>query len=171
MGMGAKKLTPIAAGVCLPLLFGQPSACAEEDHALVLKIGPAGEGVLHERPNFGGTFAAEKTLIEGWLSVEAGLTILGSTGQTELSGDIIFKKPFQISPSFEFMVGAGPSISKPLIGEDQRTQVSAAFTLDFMFWPTKDIGWFLEPNWNYNPRSGQHSFSASIGLLVGIPQR
>jgi hypothetical protein len=102
---------------------------------------------------------------------EAGLTVLGTTGQTELSGDIIFKKPFHISPSFEFMVGVGPSISRALNGENQSTTVSAAFTLDFMFWPTPNVGWFVEPTWTVNPRNGQQSFAASVGLLVGIPQR
>jgi hypothetical protein len=49
--------------------------------------------------------------------------------------------------------------------------VSAAFTLDFMFWPTPNFGWYLEPTWTVNPRNGQQSFAASVGLLVGIPQR
>jgi hypothetical protein len=39
-----------------------------------------------------------------------------------------------------------------------------------MFWPTKgDLGWFFEPTWAYNPKNGQHSFAASVGLLIGIP--
>jgi len=137
----------------------------------VLKIGPAGEWPSHERASFGGTFAVEKSVIENWLEIEAGLTMLGTTGHTELSGDIIFKKPFRISPTFEFMIGVGPSISRTLNGEDQSTTVSAAFTLDFMFWPTPNVGWFLEPTWTVNPRNGQQSFAASVGLLVGIRQR
>jgi hypothetical protein len=51
------------------------------------------------------------------------------------------------SPTFEFMIGVGPSISRTLNGEDQSTTASAAFTLDFMFWPTPNVGWFLEPTW------------------------
>jgi hypothetical protein len=77
----------------------------------------------------------------------------------------------RISPTFEFMVGAGPSISRPLNGEDQSTTVSAAFSLDFMFWPTPNVGWFVEPTWTVNPRNGQQSFAASVGLLIGISQR
>jgi hypothetical protein len=82
------------------------SWCAQDDreHALVLKMGPAGEWPSHERANFGGTFAVEKSVIENWLEIEAGVTMLGTTGHTELSGDIIFKKPFRISPTFEFMI-------------------------------------------------------------------
>ena len=136
MGGGSNYL--VAAGLCLPLLFGPENACAqdEREHAFVFKIGPAGEWPLHERANFGGTFAVEKALIENWLEIELGLTALSTNGQNELSGDIIFKKPFRISPTFEFMIGAGPSISRTLNGEDQSTTVSAAFSLDFMFWPT-----------------------------------
>jgi hypothetical protein len=137
----------------------------------VLEISPAGEWPLNDRPNFGGMFAVEKTIIENWLEIEVGLTTLGTTGHTELSGDILFKKPFRISPTFEFMIGAGPSISQALNGEDRSTTVSAAFALDFMFWPSKNVGWFIEPTWTINPRNGQHSFGASAGLLIGIPQR
>jgi hypothetical protein len=171
MGGSGNKLVLPAAGVCLAVVFGVADAVAQDDreHALVLKMGPAGEWLSHEGANFGGTFAVEKSVIENWLEIEAGLTMLGTTGHTELSADIIFKKPFRISPTFEFMIGVGPSISRTLNGEDKSTTVSAAFTLDFMFWPTPNVGWFLEPTWTVNPRNGQQSFAASVGLLVGIP--
>jgi hypothetical protein len=173
MGGSVNRLALAAAGLCLTLVFGAAGAVAQDDreHALVLKIGPAGEWRPHERSNFGGTFAVEKSVIENWLEIEVGLTTLGTNGNTEISGDIIFKKPFRISPTFEFMVGVGPSISRTLNGEDQSTTVSAAFTLDFMFWPTSNVGWFVEPTWTVNPRNGQQSFAASVGLLIGIPQR
>jgi hypothetical protein len=69
------------------------------------------------------------------------------------------------------MIGAGPSISRALVGEDRSTTVSATVSLDFMFWPTPNVGWFVEPAWTVNPRNGQQSFAASIGLLIGIPKR
>ena len=136
MGAGDTKSILAAAGLCLALIFGAAGAVAQDDreHALVLKLGPAGEWPSHERANFGGTVAV-------------------------------------VSPTFEFMIGAGPSVSRTLNGEDQSTTVSAAFTLDFMFWPTPNIGWFVEPTWTVNPRNGQQSFAASVGLLIGIPQR
>jgi hypothetical protein len=174
MGRGDKNFAILAAaGLCLTLLSGAQDASAQDDreHALVLQIGPAGEWPFNDRANFGGMFAVEKTVIEDWLEIEVGLTALGTAGRTELSGDILFKKPFRISPTFEFMIGVGPSISRALNGEDQSTTVSAGFALDFMFWPTKDIGWFVEPTWTINPRNGQQSFAASAGLLIGIPQR
>jgi hypothetical protein len=99
----------------------------------------------------GGMFAIEKTVIDDWLEIEVGFTALGTTGRTELSGDILLKKPFRISRAFEFMIGVGPSISKAVNGADQSTMMSAAFALDFMLWPAKDIGWFVEPTWTINP--------------------
>jgi hypothetical protein len=143
----------------------------DADHALILEIGMAGEWPLNgERPNFGGSLAAEIEPIENWLELEFGLSTLATAGHTELSGDVLFKKPFRISPTFEFMVGAGPSISQTLNGAERGTSVSAEFALDFMFWPTKDVGWFIEPTWSVNPRNGQQSAAVSIGMLIGFPK-
>ena len=69
MGGGGNKLVLAAAGVCLAVIFGVADAVAQDgrEHALVLKMGPAGEWPSHERANFGGTFAVEKSVIEtGW---------------------------------------------------------------------------------------------------------
>lgn len=74
-----------------------------------------------------------------------------SGGQMQL----LRRQPFRISPTFEFMIGAGPSISKAVNGENRDTSVSVEFALDFMFWPTKNLGWFVEPTWSINPRNGQ----------------
>jgi hypothetical protein len=95
MGGGVNRLALAAAGLCLSLAFGADGAVAQDDreHAFVLKMGPAGEWTSHERANFGGTFAVEKTVIENWLEIEVGLTALGTNGQNELSGDIIFTLP------------------------------------------------------------------------------
>jgi hypothetical protein len=151
---------------------GAAARDADADHAVVLEISPAGEWPLNGgHPNFGGMFAAEVTPIENWLELEFGLSTLGTIGRTEVSYDVLFKKPFRISPTFEFMIGAGPSLSQVLNGPERGTSVSAEFALDFMFWPTKNLGWFIEPTWSVNPRNGQQSAAVSIGILIGIPQR
>jgi len=143
----------------------------DAEHGWILEIGMAGEWPLNgERPNFGGTIAAEIEPIENWLELEFGLSTLATAGHTELSGDVLFKKPFRISPTVEFMVGAGPSISQTLNGMERATAVSAEFALDFMFWPTKDVGWFIEPTWSVNPKNGQQSAAVSIGILIGFPK-
>src|SRR4029077_4532836 len=73
------------------------------------------------------------------------LTTLGTAGHKELSGDILLKKPFRLSPTAEFMLGAGPSFFRPLNGSERGNSTSIEFALDWMFWPTKDLGWFIEP--------------------------
>jgi hypothetical protein len=143
----------------------------DAEHALILEIGTAGEWPLNgERPNFGGTIAAEIEPIENWLEIEFGLSTLATVGHTELSGDVLFKKPFRLSPTVEFMVGAGPSLSQTLNGPERGTSVSAEFALDFMFWPTKNVGWYIEPTWSVNPKNGQQSAAVSIGMLIGFPK-
>jgi hypothetical protein len=167
-----------AAASCLALACAANTAHAQNDgakddqeHAFILEIGTAGEWPFSDRPNFGGTFAIETTPIENWLELEFGLTTLATAGRTEMSGDLLFKKPFELSPTVEFMIGAGPSISKTLNGPDQTISVSPEVALDFMFWPTKNIGWFVEPTWSVNPRNGQQSAAVNVGILVGFPQR
>jgi len=161
-----------AIGICLAL--GAADAQAKDDHdadhRLVLEISPAGEWPLGGGPaNFGGMIAAEVTPIENWLELEFGLASLATAGKSELSADLLFKKPFRISPTFEFMIGAGPSVSRTLNGPEQGTLWSAEFALDFMFWPTKNVGWFVEPTWSIAPRTGEHSLGVSVGILLGFP--
>jgi hypothetical protein len=141
------------------------------EHSFILEIGAAGEWPLNgERPNFGGTIAGEVEPIENWLELELGLTTLATAGHTELSGDLLFKKPFHLSPTAEFMVGLGPSFSQTINGLERGDSWSVEFALDWMFWPTKNLGWFIEPTWSVNPRNGQHSAAVSIGILIGFPK-
>jgi hypothetical protein len=141
------------------------------EHSFILEIGTAGEWPLNgERPNFGGTIAGEIEPIENWLELEFGFTTLAIAGHTELSGDLLFKKPFRISPAAEFMVGLGPSLSRTINGLERGDSWSVEFALDWMFWPTKNVGWFIEPTWSVNPRNGQQSAAVSIGILIGFPK-
>jgi len=141
------------------------------DHAFILEIGTAGEWpFVGERPNFGGTIAGEVEPIENWLELEFGFTTLATAGHTELSADLLFKKPFRFSRMVEFMVGAGPSFSRTLSGAEQGDSWSAEFALDWMFWPTENLGWYIEPTWSVNPRNGQQSAAVSIGILIGFPK-
>jgi hypothetical protein len=159
----------VAVGICL--LGAASSRAQEREHKYVLEIGPAGEWPFKDKANFGGTFAIESTLIENWLEIEMGLTALSTKGRSEWSGDLLLKKPFNISPTFELMIGAGPSIGKTLNGPNRDTDVSATFALDFMFWPTKNLGWFVEPTWSINPRTRQQAVGFTAGPLIGIPDR
>jgi hypothetical protein len=68
------------------------------------------------------------------------------------------------------MVGAGPSFSHTFNGPEPGSSWSAEFALDWMFWPTKNTGWFIEPTWSVNPRNGQQSAAVSIGVLIVFPK-
>jgi hypothetical protein len=151
--------------------FAQAQDSGDEDHAVILEIGGAGEWPIRGGggTNYGGTIAAEVTPIENWLELEIGVTALGTAGHTELSGDFLIKKPYRLSASTEFMFGAGPSLSKSLTGPERGTSWSAEFVLDFMFWRRKNIGWYLEPGWSVTPKNGQQSLGLNVGLIFGLP--
>ncbi len=175
MGRARQRAYGVVAGILAQVFLALAAAGAasakddDAEHKFVLEFGTAGEWPLTNEPgNFGGTFAVEFEPIENWLELEFGFTTLNTTGHSDLSGDLLFKKPFKITPSFEFMVGAGPSVSQTLNGPDRGTTVSAEFALDFMFWPTKDVGWYFEPTYSINPRTGERSAAFSIGLLLGF---
>ena len=92
---------------------------------------------------------------------------LGTSGRTELSSDLVFKKPFQLSPTTEFMVGLGPSVSRTLTG-DKGTAHGIEVVLDFMFWRHASTGWYLEPSWTRIAGSGERSIGLTGGLLFRL---
>jgi hypothetical protein len=98
-----------------------------------------------------------------------GFTPLVSKGNSpEWSADILFKKPFALSKTVEFMIGAGPEWTYT----DRGNKIAAEFGLDFMFWPSPDrkLGWFLEPTYSYSFSKGHEQATAvSVGLLIPIP--
>jgi hypothetical protein len=168
-------------GVVVTLVIGlQCSAAAQdlkspakpvgdEDHALVLEIGAVvdwerTEGALHS----GATFAFEITPIENKLELEIGISALPSDGGVEMPIDVLFKKPWRFSPQFEFMIGAGPEMVHAF-GPDHGTFWGVEAVLDFMFWPRKNIGWYLEPGYEITFRDGtpRHGVGISGGLLIG----
>lgn len=140
------------------------TAARAEDHGWVLEIGPAAEWPLQgDMPNYGATIAVEREVIDGWLEIELGASGLWTSGRGELSYDLLFKKPFTLSPTVELMVGAGPSFSQPLDGTPGTVGIS--FALDLMVWPQPKVGWFIEPTYSVVPGSGQSSMGATAGIL------
>ena len=141
------------------------------EHSIVWELGWAadwspGDGVHH-----GATIAFELEPIEGWLEVEVGFTALRADDGFELPVDVLFKKPWRFSPQFEFMVGAGPELIHTT-GPDHETVWGVSAVLDFMFWPRKNVGWYVEPGYEAAFRGGaQHGFAVAAGLLIGRPAR
>jgi hypothetical protein len=146
-------------------------ACAStvkaQDRGWVLEIGPAAEWPLQgDTPNYGANIAVEREVIEGWLEIELGMSGLWTTGRGELSWDLLFKKPFTLSPTVELMVGAGPSFSQPTNGTNGTASIT--FALDLMVWPKPRMGWFVEPTFSVTPGTGQTSVGGTAGILFSF---
>ena len=143
---------------------------ARDDHSIVLEVGAVGSHTLGERSSHGGaTIAAEITPIENWLELELGVAAIAADGGTELSSDLLFKKPWRLSNRAEFMAGIGPEVVRGS-SADRVTSLGSEAVLDFMYWPRKNVGWYAEPSYDIVSRHGiARGLGISAGLLIGWP--
>lgn len=146
---------------------------AEKESVAVVELGGAAERSLTEgNSSFGPTVAVEVTPIEKRLEIEAGVTPLFRRHSTEWSTDLLFKKPWTLSPKAEFMLGIGPEWIHTNAYGKKMNSVGIEVAPDFMFWPSKKhrFGWYLEPSYDYKFGAGhEHSLGVSGGLLIAIP--
>ena len=118
----------------------------------------------------GWALSAEVTPVEGWIELESGVTWLGRGQRRHVAADFLFKKPFRFSPRAEFMAGIGAEWSRSSGTPPHATSVAAEVVLDFMFWPTTRVGWFIEPSSSLSRgNGGERSLGATAGLLIGFP--
>lgn len=94
-------------GIASSSAHAQAVSAVAEDHAVVFELGWAaqwspGEGAQSK----GATFAFEVTPIENWLEIEVGVSAIRADSGTEIPIDVLFKKPWTVSPQFEVMVGS-----------------------------------------------------------------
>ena len=119
----------------------------------------------------GPSMAIEFTPIKDWLELEFGGTASHDRGISELNFDLLFKKPYTISKTLEFMAGVGPDFSS-IKSNGQTIRVwGGEFALDFMYWPfkSKKLGFYAEPAYDYSFSAGnEQTIGFSGGLLVGI---
>jgi hypothetical protein len=158
--------------LCCTNAFAQ-SADNEPKELAVVELGGAAERSLSEgNSSFGPTAAVEFTPIENWLELEAGVTPLFRHHSTEWSTDLLFKKPWTLSPKFEFMLGIGPEWIHSNAYGKKMNSAGVEGAPDLMFWPSKKhrFGWYLEPSYDYKFGPGhEHSLGVSGGLLISIP--
>jgi hypothetical protein len=159
----AMVVIALAAGSCRA--FGGEGPEAAEHRNLVFEVAPAGEWGLGEdgKSRFGPSFALAVTPIEHQLEIEFGLAPLFDHGKAEWEGEIIFKKPFELSKNLELLVGIGPQWSVP------SNSFAAVAKLDLVYWQTSRVGWFVEPSYSY-ALNGQHEQNATlkVGLLFAL---
>ena len=137
MGSGAdgREMSKCAARLGLiaaPLLFAGNTFGQAEDKepTAILEIGGAGQWGLKNGSSHGPNLSVEITPIENWLELEAGVTPLFSRGQTEWESDFLFKKPYTLSGTAEFMFGVGPSWSHKVGGGKTTDTLGAEAALD-----------------------------------------
>jgi hypothetical protein len=135
----------------------------------VYELGWAGSYSLAEGVHAkGGTFALEVTPIPDRLELECGVTTIRASGSMETSVDLLFKKPWRISRTVEVMAGVGPELIHAT-GAEAGTFWGLSAVADIMFWPKKNIGWYLEPGYEVAFRDGSahHGLAMAGGLIIG----
>ena len=166
--------------VVAAVAFLWPPWCAlaqelQTEPVAVIEVGAAPSRNLQEHASsFGPTVAVEVSPVENWLELEAGVTPSFERHSTEWATDLLFKKPWTLSPKVEFMAGIGPEWIHTSESGTTRNSVGAEAVLDFMFWPSgkHKLGWYLEPGYEYNfGRGHERSIGMSFGLLIAINKR
>ena len=162
----------ILMGLLTALLPAEAALGADKEPVAIFELGGATEWSLNAGGSgFGPTAAIEFSAVKDWLEIETGTAAVFSRGQTEWDADVVFKKPFDLSPTIEFEPGIGPVWMHTSGGGRTSDALGAEVVADFMFWPTPDrkFGWFLEPSYTYSFSHGhEESFGVSAGLLIPI---
>lgn len=156
------------------IAFAIPTFAHAEDSepSAIIELGGAASWGLKGGSSFGPSFAVETTPIPDVLELEGGVTTLFSRGQTEWDADFLFKKPYTLSDTVEFMFGVGPQWAHTVTRGGASDTVAAEAALDFMFWPwpARKFGLYLEPSYDYGFGHGhEQSLGISAGLLIPIP--
>lgn len=159
-----------AVRLCLVLLlWALNGAAAAEERTAVLELGGAAEW---DGPtsHFGPNIAVEVTPIEEWLELELGLSALRVSQATAWESDLLFKKPFDLAPGTELMIGLGPTWTHANVRGERANAAGVEFAFDLMLWPTRRWGWYLEPSYGVS-FDGAHSQSVglTVGLLISVP--
>jgi len=90
-------------------------------------------------------------VIEHWLEIETGVAPRFEKGESEVEFELIFKKPFELSESLEFLIGAGP-VWVHQAEESPKDSIAAEAIVELVYLPREDhkVGFFVEPSYSYN---------------------
>jgi hypothetical protein len=154
-----------------PTVPPSPKTNNQEEAFAIAEIGTAANWNKGAQPAYGPTLAFEFTPIKEWLEIEAGATQSYSHSSRELSLDLLFKKPYTLSRTLEFMIGLGPEYSIAKVNYLTQNDWQAEAALDFMYWPfnQRNFGFYAEPAYDYSFSAGhEQSIGVSGGLLISI---
>lgn len=167
------RCVTLAVATCVLCCAANTTAQSVDDkeHAVIELGGAASQNITNSVSSFGPDVAVEFTPIKDWLELEAGTTGLFQRHSTEWGTDLLFKKPWDLSPKVEFMVGFGPEwVHSNQLGIATNS-ISVEAVADFMFWPWKKhrFGWYIEPAYEYNfARGHEKSLTVAGGLLISF---
>jgi hypothetical protein len=152
--------------------FGQAPVSEDKEPIAIVELGAAtGWNVKGGAAGVGPNVSVEVTPIENWLELETGTSALFNHNSTEWDTDLLFKKPWTLSKTAEFMFGVGPEWVHTRENGRTTNSLAGEAALDFMFWPAKRhrFGWYLEPAYDYGFGHGhEQSIGVSGGLLIAI---
>jgi len=138
---------------------------AELEIGAVAERTVAGSPATHAGPSVG----IEFTPIEHWLELEAAVSRFQSGGAAEWETEVAVKKPFELSPGVELMLGLGPTWTHSGAPLEQSDSFGAEFVLDLQFWRTRRWGWFIEPSYSVGfSRGSARAVAITAGVLVGL---
>jgi hypothetical protein len=150
---------------------GSPAREPDEgtEHTLVLGVGGAVEAELGDRTvRAGPNVMVEWDAVEDWLELEAEASLLPGDQGVAVPLALTFKKPFRLSRWAEVMVGAGPQLVYVSTPATRGAFFDAEGVIDFMFWPTRRLGLWIEPSYDVVARGGpSQGIGGTGGLLVG----
>ena len=161
----------LAAAAILSAIPASAHADQAEPTAIV-ELGASGQWGLKGGSSYGPNLGVETTPIPDILELEADVTPYFSHGHTEWDSDFLFKKPFDLTDTLEFMAGIGPEWDHAVSHGTVTDTFGAELAGDFMYWPMPErkFGFYLEPTYGYSfGREHEQSISVSIGLLIPIP--
>jgi hypothetical protein len=158
------SISPLIIALAAFLTTG--ASAEEKEPTAIVELGA---GVSWDFPgggSVGPTLGVEFTPIKDWLEIELGTGPFFGGGSTQWSTDALFKKPFTLSDTVEFMIGAGPEWNYTIGGG---SKFAVELGADFMFWPWPDrkYGWFLEPSYSYGGPRDQ-SLGIGVGFLIAV---
>jgi hypothetical protein len=156
------------------ILFAIPAAAYgdQAEPTAIVELGASGQWGLKGGSSYGPNLGVETTPIPDVLELEADVTPYFVHGQTEWDSDFLFKKPFDLTDTIEFMAGIGPEWDHTVSHGIVTDTFSAELAGDFMYWPMPErtFGFYFEPTYGYSfGREHEQSISVSFGLLIPIP--
>jgi hypothetical protein len=136
-------------------------------YKLVIELGGgAFRNVTDGASSFGPAVAVEVTPVKNSVELEFGTTALFRRHSTEWGTDLLFKKPWDLSPKVELMLGLGPEWVHSKQYGIATNSASVEAVADFMFWRSAKhrFGWYLEPTYEHSLARGDEQ---SVGFTGG----